>query len=151
MTNANTDALDAPVKGTGRRRRGPFAEVIFRLSRSPLAMFGLAVILLLIFCAIFADVLAPYDFAKQDLMHMFETPSAEHWLDTDEFGRDILSRLIESRPGRAAGLRSSSSTSTGPVPASMGGSASAPSGSSPASTRLARARAAGPSRSGAKR
>lgn len=49
MTNANTDALDAPVKGTGRRRRGPFAEVIFRLSRSPLAMFGLAVILLLIF------------------------------------------------------------------------------------------------------
>mgnify|MGYP000621305139 CR=1 FL=1 len=94
MTNANTDALDAPVKGTGRRRRGPFAEVIFRLSKSPLAMFGLAVILLLIFCAIFADVLAPYDFAKQDLMHMFETPSAEHWLGTDEFGRDILSRLI---------------------------------------------------------
>ena len=94
MTNANTDALDTPVKGTGRRRRGPFAEVIFRLSRSPLAMFGLAVILLLIFCAIFADVLAPYDFAKQDLMHMFETPSAEHWLGTDEFGRDILSRLI---------------------------------------------------------
>ena len=35
MTNANTDALDTPVKGTGRRRRGPFAEVIFRLSRNP--------------------------------------------------------------------------------------------------------------------
>ncbi len=94
MTNANTDALDTPVKGTGRRRRGPFAEVLFRLSKSPLAMFGLAIILLLVFCAIFADVLAPYDFAKQNLDHKFETPSAEHWLGTDEFGRDILSRLI---------------------------------------------------------
>ena len=94
MTNANTDALNAPVKGTGRRRRGPFAEVIFRLSKSPLAMFGLAVILLLIFCAIFADVLAPYDFAKQDLAHNFETPSAEHWLGTDEFGRDMFLRML---------------------------------------------------------
>ena len=77
-----------------RKRRGAFAEVLFRLSKSPLAMFGLAIILLLIFCALFAEVISPYSPIKQDLMHMFETPSAEHWLGTDEFGRDILSRLI---------------------------------------------------------
>ena len=77
-----------------RKRRGALAEVLFRLSKSPLAMFGLAIILLLIFCALFAEAISPYSPIKQDLMHMFETPSAEHWLGTDEFGRDILSRLI---------------------------------------------------------
>ncbi len=79
---------------TKRKHRGAFMEVLFRLSKSPLAMFGLAIILLLIFCALFAELISPYSPIKQDLMHMFETPSAEHWLGTDEFGRDILSRLI---------------------------------------------------------
>ena len=77
-----------------RKQRGPFAEVMHRLSRSPLAMFGLAFIMLLVFCAIFAEWLAPYPFAKQNLLHMFELPSSKYLLGTDEFGRDILSRLI---------------------------------------------------------
>ena len=79
---------------TKRVHRGPLAEVLFRLSKSPLAMFGLAIILLLVFCAIFAEMISPYDPTAQDLAHMFETPSSAHWLGTDEFGRDILSRLI---------------------------------------------------------
>lgn len=77
-----------------RKRRSPFMDVMVRLSRSPLAMFGLAIIAVLVFCAIFAEIISPYSPIKQDLMHMFETPSAAHWLGTDEFGRDILSRLI---------------------------------------------------------
>lgn len=77
-----------------RKRRSPFVDVLVRLSRSPLAMFGLAIICVLVFCAVFAEVISPYSPIKQDLMHMFETPSAAHWLGTDEFGRDILSRLI---------------------------------------------------------
>ena len=79
---------------TKRKRRGPFMEVMFRLSKSPLAMFGLAIIMILVFCAIFAEVIAPYSPIQQDLVHRFETPTAAHWLGTDEFGRDILSRLI---------------------------------------------------------
>ncbi len=79
---------------TKRVHRGPLAEVLFRLSKSPLTMFGLAIILLLVFCAIFAEVISPYNPTAQDLAHMFETPSSAHWLGTDEFGRDILSRLI---------------------------------------------------------
>ena len=79
---------------TKRVHRGPLAEVLFRLSKSPLAMVGLAIILLLVFCAIFAEMISPYDPTAQDLAHMFETPSSTHWLGTDEFGRDILSRLI---------------------------------------------------------
>ena len=77
-----------------RKRRSPFVDVLLRLSKSPLAMFGLAIIFVLEFCAVFAEVIAPYSPVKQDLMHMFETPSGEHWLGTDEFGRDIMSRLI---------------------------------------------------------
>ena len=77
-----------------RKRRSPFMDVMLRLSKSPLAMFGLAIIFVLVFCAIFAEIISPYSPIKQDLMHMFETPSSSHWLGTDEFGRDILSRLI---------------------------------------------------------
>ncbi len=82
--------IDAPVK---KQRRG-LAEVMHRLSKSPLAMFGLGFIVLLVICAIFANQLAPFSFSKQNLMHTFELPSAKHLLGTDEFGRDIMSRLI---------------------------------------------------------
>lgn len=77
-----------------RKKRGAFMEVMFRLSKSPLAMFGFFVIVLLIVVALFAPLLAPYPYAKQNLAHMFETPSKQFLLGTDEFGRDILSRLI---------------------------------------------------------
>ncbi|MDR1966033.1 MAG: ABC transporter permease [Synergistaceae bacterium] len=69
-------------------------EVFFRLKKSPLAMFGLVVLLALVFVAIFADVIAPYSYSKQNLAHMFESSSKQFLLGTDEFGRDILSRLI---------------------------------------------------------
>jgi peptide/nickel transport system permease protein len=69
-------------------------EVLFRLKKSPLAMAGLLVVILLVVVALFADVLAPYSYSKQHLAHMFEGPSKNFLLGTDEFGRDILSRLI---------------------------------------------------------
>lgn len=77
-----------------KKKRGRFMEVMFRLKKSPLAMFGLAVLVLLVITAIFADVIAPYSYSKQDLRHKYELSSPEHLLGTDEFGRDILSRLI---------------------------------------------------------
>jgi peptide/nickel transport system permease protein len=69
-------------------------EVLFRLKKSPLAMAGLLVVILLVVVALFANVLAPYSYSKQHLTHMFEGPSKNFLLGTDEFGRDILSRLI---------------------------------------------------------
>lgn len=53
-----------------------------------------AILLLIIFCALFANVLAPYDPLKQDLLVTLKAPSAEHWFGTDQLGRDILSRVI---------------------------------------------------------
>ena len=65
------------------------------------ALFGrvstriaLAVVILFILTAIFAPVIAPYDPLQQSILQVNRLPSAEHWLGTDQFGRDVLSRMI---------------------------------------------------------
>ncbi len=52
------------------------------------------IVLILIFVAIFADVVTPYPYDKINLLAMLEAPSARHLLGTDGLGRDFLSRLI---------------------------------------------------------
>lgn len=79
---------------TTNKRRSQWAEVWRRLRRNRMAMFGLAIILLIILTAIFADVIAPYSFREQDLSKLAHAPSREHLLGTDDLGRDILSRII---------------------------------------------------------
>ncbi len=76
------------------RKRSQLRDTWRRLRKNKLAMFGLIVVLVLVLAAIFADFVAPYDPAAQDLLHMREMPSREHLLGTDEYGRDILSRII---------------------------------------------------------
>ncbi|GGE51548.1 dipeptide/oligopeptide/nickel ABC transporter ATP-binding protein [Primorskyibacter flagellatus] len=55
---------------------------------------SVAVLATLLICALFAEWLAPYDPLQQNLMDMLQGPSAEHWLGTDDLGRDVLSRMI---------------------------------------------------------
>jgi peptide/nickel transport system permease protein len=76
------------------RKNGSLHLALIRLRRNRLAILGLAILLILVFTAVFADFIAPYDYAEQDLMESFEPPSRKHWFGTDEFGRDILSRVI---------------------------------------------------------
>lgn len=65
------------------------------LSRNPLAMFGLAILVVLVLLAAFAPVLAPHDPLAQNLSNRLLPPgSPGHAFGTDELGRDILSRLI---------------------------------------------------------
>lgn len=80
-------------KNIGRSQNGP-AEIFSRLRRSPLAMIGLVVVTILVIVAVFAGVIAPYGYAEQDLMAAFEPPSKAHIFGTDEFGRDIFSRIV---------------------------------------------------------
>lgn len=77
-----------------RRTRTQWAEVWRRLRRNWMAMFGLAIILIIILTAIFADVIAPYDYREQNLLLVADPPSRQHLLGTDDLGRDILSRII---------------------------------------------------------
>jgi ABC-type dipeptide/oligopeptide/nickel transport system permease subunit len=67
-----------------------------RFTRHRLAVAGLAVLVLVILAAVFADVLSAHDPAKVDLAAVRQPPSAEHWLGTDESGRDVLSRLLHA-------------------------------------------------------
>src|SRR5215468_6290818 len=62
--------------------------------RRPLGAAGAAVVLLLVVVALSANVIAPYDPEKVDFGAMLARPSAAHWLGTDAFGRDVLTRLI---------------------------------------------------------
>lgn len=65
-----------------------------RLVKNRLALVGLSIVLIIIFIAIFANYIAPYDPLKVDLSKYLLPPSRDHLLGTDEFGRDILSRII---------------------------------------------------------
>lgn len=67
---------------------------VLRFLANPLATIGLAIIVLLVVVAIFAPALAPYDPLIQNLGNALQPPSATHWFGTDEFGRDIYSRIV---------------------------------------------------------
>lgn len=77
-----------------RKSNGPWYEVWKRLKRSNMAIIGLVILSLLIIISIGADFVAPYEYDEQDLMNAFQGPSSDHWFGTDEFGRDIFSRVI---------------------------------------------------------
>ena len=65
-----------------------------RFKKHRLAVFGSILILIVALTAIGAEVIAPYEYQEQDLSRYREGPSAAHWLGTDSYGRDVLSRLI---------------------------------------------------------
>ncbi len=87
--NTNTNSIT-----TTNKKRSQWLDVWMRLVKNKSAMFGLFIIFLLFFCAIFADVIAPYGIDDQNLKKMLLTPSSEFPFGTDNFGRDILSRII---------------------------------------------------------
>ncbi len=62
--------------------------------RQPLGAIGFAIVLLFVICVVFAPLIAPYDYSRQDIPNRMEGPSAKYWLGTDNLGRDLFSRLI---------------------------------------------------------
>ena len=78
------------------KKRSQFEEVWRRLKKNKMAMIGLAIVVFLVLLAVFADFLFDYEqvVIKQNTAIRLQGPSAEHWFGTDEFGRDILARLV---------------------------------------------------------
>jgi peptide/nickel transport system permease protein len=97
-------ALPAPARA---RSESLLAQTARRLKRSYTAMFGLGIVCLLVFVAASADVIAPYSPINNSPTETFQTPNSTHLLGTDQFGRDMLSRIIYgSRISLAVGLSS---------------------------------------------
>lgn len=70
-------------------------DVFIRFRKNKLALFGLVLLLLLTFMAIFGPHMTPYDYATNDLANKNKAPSAEHWFGTDDLGRDVFTRTWE--------------------------------------------------------
>lgn len=71
-----------------------FRIAVSQLRRNKGAMVGGTIVLLFIFTAVFAPLIAPYDPLESNLNEALQSHSSKHWLGTDEQGRDILSRII---------------------------------------------------------
>lgn len=84
-------------KGTAEKevkRRSMLREVLVALGRNKLAMFGLAIVVVMALLCIAAPLIAPYGYDDQDVSQKFLFPSLEHICGTDNLGRDIFSRLL---------------------------------------------------------
>ena len=78
----------APLRSSHRWR------LWHRLRRHRLAIVGLGFLVLLVLCAVAADVVSPYRPLEQAMTQRLRPPSAAHLLGTDDFGRDILTRIL---------------------------------------------------------
>ncbi len=70
------------------------SEVIDAFKKNRMAMVGLGIVLFLVIIAVFAPVITPHDPFTIDLNKQLLAPSAQFWLGTDKFGRDLLARII---------------------------------------------------------
>lgn len=100
--------MSVQEKNTKRRKKESMTVITLRrLKRNKTAMAGLVILLLMLFLALIAPYIAPYDETQTDLFNTFGKPSPEHPFGTDELGRDILSRLmIGSKDSLRIGLLS---------------------------------------------
>lgn len=89
---AQNNTVDRP--GVLSRLSTTTVRTLRKLADEPLGMFGFAVLAVLVLVAIFAPLIAPYDPARQALENALQAPSWAHLAGTDEFGRDIFSRLV---------------------------------------------------------
>ncbi len=74
--------------------RSFYHDVWRRFKRNRVAVLGLIITVILIFVSVFASYLIPYDYAEQDIDSILLPPSREHLMGTDNFGRDIFSRIL---------------------------------------------------------
>ncbi|MBI9091756.1 MAG: ABC transporter permease [Desulfobacterium sp.] len=82
------------IENNVREHKPPWVVVLKKLSKNKLGLMGTALILCLIFIAITAPFLEPYSYKEQHIEIMNEPPSLSHFMGTDDFGRDVLSRVI---------------------------------------------------------
>ena len=86
--------MQPPVVPTEEKVASPWAEAWYSFKKNKLAMVGTFIVLFFILLAIFAPLIAPEGINDQEIKNRLQAPSAEHWFGTDDFGRDIFSRVV---------------------------------------------------------
>jgi peptide/nickel transport system permease protein len=84
----------AVVRATRAMRRPARSRALKPWYRNGTLVAGIVIVGLLVLMAVFAPLLTPYDPIKQNLEEALQSPSAAHWLGTDKYGRDVLTRLM---------------------------------------------------------
>jgi len=76
------------------RRRSPLRTGLQFCRRHPMGALGLVLVLIMTVAGLSAELIAPYSPTANDFAAMIEPPSWDHLLGTDQFGRDVLSRIV---------------------------------------------------------
>lgn len=84
----------APVPARQQRRTGTLRRFLVELGKNRGAIVGAVLLIALVLTALAAPLIAPYDPIAQEPAAAFTAPEAAHWFGTDNFGRDILSRVL---------------------------------------------------------
>jgi ABC-type dipeptide/oligopeptide/nickel transport system permease subunit len=88
-------------------RRGLARELWKVLKQDKTALSGFAIIIVIVGVAVFAPYISPYGYSEQHILDPFKGPGQEYLLGTDEFGRDLLTRIIwGTRPALLVGVLS---------------------------------------------
>jgi peptide/nickel transport system permease protein len=83
-----------PVDDEPEIRRSWWKSTLNFCRRQHLGTFGIAIVIIAGIAGLFAELIAPYSPTANDFAAMTEAPSWAHWLGTDQFGRDLLTRII---------------------------------------------------------
>lgn len=89
-----TQQITTPTPPTALPVKGGFGKFLRILLRSPSSKIGAVLLLILLIVALFAPAIAPYDPLQMGVGRTLQPPDAQHWFGTDEFGRDLFSRVI---------------------------------------------------------
>lgn len=102
---STTTLTTQPTPDKVIKPRSLLGDATRRFMRNRLAIVGGLIVGALIFIALFADFLAPYPYDQADLASALQFPSREHWMGTDQIGRDVYSRILYgARVSLAVGL-----------------------------------------------
>src|ERR1043165_5446925 len=106
-TNLAVINYDSELRRAGAHATHGWRRLAFLAQRYVLGTFGLFIMILFVWTALSADLIARYDPLTVDSAHRLASPSWAHWLGTDSFGRDVWSRIIHgARISLAVGIGS---------------------------------------------
>lgn len=94
MAELVKNTVEIPTLQTEEKTISPWKEAWQSFYKNRLALAGLIIVVFFIILAIIAPLAAPYSYDGQTLTDRLQPPSSKHWFGTDDFGRDIFSRVV---------------------------------------------------------